>query len=140
VTEKPVKTPLAVVSAPTALAGSPVALPPLPPRDLGASGLALWTAIQNEYRIGDAGGIELLLQVAEASDRLAGLRARIEADGEVVVTRSGPKSHPALREELSLRSFICRTLGRLGVTNEPLKPVGRPPNGGLGWRGPQHGN
>jgi hypothetical protein len=95
------------------------------PRASWASGTALWNSIQSEFRISDAGGVELLLQACEASDRLAGLRARIEADGEVITTRGGPKAHPALREELAGRAFIVRTLVRLGVTDQPLKPVGR---------------
>jgi hypothetical protein len=136
--EKPAKTPLAIVGAPASVVGAPGTVPPPPPRDLGASGLGLWNSIQGEYRISDAGGVELLMQACQAADRLAGLVARIAEDGEVIVTRSGPKSHPLIREETSLRGFLCRTLGKLGVTDQPLKSVGRPPNGGLGWRGPQH--
>jgi hypothetical protein len=133
--EKSAKTPLAIVGPPAPVVGAPVPVPP-PPRELGASGLALWNSIQGEYRISDAGGIELLLQACQAADRLAGLAARIAEDGEVIVTRGGPKAHPAIREELALRAFIVRTLVRLGVTDQPLKLVGRPPTGGLGWRGP----
>jgi hypothetical protein len=135
--EKP-KTPLGIVTAPAPVVGAPGTVPPPPPRELGASGLALWDSIQTEFRIGDAGGIELLLQACQAADRVAGLAARIAEDGEVIVTRGGPRAHPAIREELALRAFIVRTLVRLGVTDQPLKLVGRPPNGGLGWRGPQH--
>jgi hypothetical protein len=134
--EKTAKTPLTIVAGPAAVGGAPAAVPPPPPRDLGASGTALWNSIQREFRIGDAGGVELLLQACEASDRIAGLRARIEADGEVITTRAGPKAHPALRDELAGRAFIVRTLVRLGVTDQPVKPVGRPPNSGVGWRGP----
>jgi hypothetical protein len=98
-----------------------------PPRKLGERGLSLWNAVQSEYRIDDAGGIELLAQACAASDRVEALAERINADGEVVQTRSGPKAHPALRDELAGRAFICRTLERLGVTLETVKPIGRPP-------------
>ena len=43
--------------------------------------------------------------------------------------RGAPKEHPAVKSELQLRAFICRTLSRLGVTDEPTKPVGRPGQG-----------
>jgi hypothetical protein len=138
--EKITKPPFAIVTAPAPVVGAPVAVPPPPPRDLGPSGMALWNRIQTEFRIADAGGIELLMQACEAADRLAGLAARIAEDGEVIVTRSGPKSHPLIREETSLRGFLCRTLVRLGVTDMPVKAVGRPPNGGTGWRGTHHGD
>jgi len=98
-----------------------------PPRKLGEHGLCLWNAVQSEYRIDDAGGIELLAQACAASDRVEALAERINADGEVVQTRSGPKAHPALRDELAGRAFVCRTLERLGVTLETVKPIGRPP-------------
>jgi hypothetical protein len=120
---------------PLAIVGSSSATGPEPPRKLGESGLALWRAIQAEFRIHDVGGVELLLQACSMQDRVAAMAARIDADGEVVHTKVGPKEHPLLRSELQGRSFIVRTLGRLGVTDEILKPVGRPPVGGIGWRG-----
>ena len=132
------KQPLAVVGAPASCGSGPGPVPP-PPRELGQSGLQLWSAVRGEFHISDAGGVELLLQACQASDRLAALAARIEADGEVVTTAGGGlKAHPGLREETSLRSFICRTLARLGILDQPLQPVGRPPTGGLGWRVTRH--
>lgn len=104
-----------------------------PPRKLGHHGLSLWNSVQNAYRIDDAGGIELLAQCCAAQDRVEALAARISTDGEVVNTRAGPKAHPALRDELAGRAFIVRTLERLGLNIETIKPVGRPSKG---WRGP----
>src|SRR5262245_37006411 len=104
-----------------------------PPRSLGQHGLSLWNSVQNAYRIDDVGGIELLAQACEASDRVAALAERISHDGEVVDTRAGPRAHPALRDELAGRAFIVRTLERLGLNLEPVKPIGRP--SGAGWRG-----
>ena len=95
---------------------------------------ALWNSIQTEYRIGDAGGVELLLQAAGAADRLAALGALISEQGEIVATAAGPKAHPGLKEELAFGGLSFRTLGRLGVTNEPVSSVGRPP-ATVGWRG-----
>jgi hypothetical protein len=93
---------------------------------------ALWNAIQSEFHISDVGGIELLTQCCAAKDRVDALAEQIDADGEIIRTKTGPKAHPLLREELSTRSFICRTLQRLGITDEPIKPMGRPPRG---WKG-----
>jgi hypothetical protein len=122
----PRKPPLSLVD-PTPTTG------PRPPRPLGPAGRALWDRIQGEFGIADCGGIELLQQVCEASDRLQRLGELIAADGEIIHTRDGLKAHPALRDEISLRGFICRTLSKLGITNEPLKSVGRP-SSIVGWK------
>lgn len=128
--EKPQKPGMAIVP-------NQAATPPEPPRKLGAPGLALWTTVQKEFRIYDVGGVELLLQACAMADRVEAMAAQIDADGEVVHTKAGPREHPLLRSELQGRSFIVRTLGRLGVTDEVIRPVGRPPSGGLGvtWKG-----
>ena len=102
--------------------GVPVATP----TDLGASGAELWRAITSEYDIADIGGRTLLAQLCKAHDRAESCRAAIERDGELVVTRGGSKEHPLIRAELQNRAFICRTLMRLGISYEPVKPIGRP--------------
>jgi hypothetical protein len=107
-----------------------------PPRALGAHGMGLWNRIQAEYRIEDTGGIELLTQACQALDRAEALAAAIARDGEVIHTRTGvPKTHPAVKDELACRAFVVRTLERLGLNVEAIKPtIGRPPNS-TGWRG-----
>jgi hypothetical protein len=50
-----------------------------PSRQLGEHGLALWNRIQAEYRIDDAGGIELLAQRCAAADRAEALPSRSPA-------------------------------------------------------------
>jgi hypothetical protein len=106
-----------------------------PPRELGRYGMALWRSVQQAYRIDDAGGTELLAQACAAADRVEALAERINVDGEVVSTRAGPKAHPALRDELAGRAFIVRTLERLGLNVETVKPLGRPSKGWGGSRG-----
>jgi hypothetical protein len=118
--------PLTVVDATTT--GTP------PPRKLGRHGLALWNDIMAEYLIQDRGGIELLAQACGAQDRLEALREAIDRDGPTVRTRNGPRAHPALRDELACRAFIVRTLERLGLNVEAIKPVGHPTRP-LGWTG-----
>src|SRR5262245_2788485 len=99
---------------------------PESPRTLGQHGLSLWTRIQREYAVSDAGGVELLCLACEAIDRVRMLREEIARDGAVVRLRNGGvKEHPALRAEIACMSFITRTLARLGLDVEPVKPVGR---------------
>ena len=112
------KPPLTIVgSTPTGIA---------PPRKLGEHGMAPWNAVHAEYRIDDRGGIELLAQACAAADRAEALAACVERDGETIKTRTGLRIHPAVREELACRAFICRTLERLGLNVETIKAPGRP--------------
>jgi hypothetical protein len=106
-----------------------------PPRPLGAHGMKLWQRVLAEYQIDDVGGIELLAQACQSLDRAEALAARIAQDGEVIYVKAGPRAHPAIKDELACRAFICRTLQRLGLNLEQIKPPGRP-GGGLGviWR------
>jgi hypothetical protein len=88
------------------------------------------------YRIDDVGGQELLFQACAMADRVTALRARIDADGEILITRGGVmKEHPGLRGELAGRAFIVKTLRNLGLDVEPVRPtVGRPGGGvGVAW-------
>ena len=106
-----------------------------PPRPLGKYGGELWRRVQVEYGITDIGGIELLALAAQTLDRAEMLAERIIADGAVIYTKSGPKAHPAVKDELGCRSFVVRTLQRLGLNVEAIKPVGRPSGGiGISWK------
>jgi hypothetical protein len=95
----------------------------LPPRPLGAHGMALWRAVTAEYTIQDAGGVELLCQACQAADRVEALAAQISQDGEVVRTRAGARSHPGLKDEVQLRAFIVRTIEKLGLNFEAVRPT-----------------
>lgn len=109
-----------------------------PPRTLGHHGANLWHRIMTEYDIADAGGRELLALACQQLDRAEALKAQIDAEGEVIQTRNGPKDHPALRHELAARAFIAKTLHRLGLNFEPVRPSpGRPSGGNIGWQPPE---
>src|SRR4029453_10466769 len=99
--EKPPKPTLAVI-------GPTSSTPPEPPRKLGKPGTTLWITVQNEFRVQDVGGVELLMQACAMQDRVEAMAAQIDADGEVVHTKAGPREHPLLRSELQGRSFIVR--------------------------------
>jgi hypothetical protein len=115
------KTPLTLVG--------PGATGVVPPRKLGKHGAALWAAVQKEYAIVDIGGTELLAQACGATDRLEAIAESISTEGELIHSRNGMRANPLIREETALRAFICRALQKLGITQEPIKPIGRPP----GW-------
>jgi hypothetical protein len=117
------KQPLTLVSPGSTGAG--------PPRPLGQHGTALWNAVTAEYRIEDAGGVELLAQACAASDRVEALAQEINTDGEIIRTRTGARAHPGLKDEIALRAFIVRTIERLGLNFEAVRPgAGRPPGRG----------
>src|SRR3954470_22416165 len=99
-----------------------------PPRTLGEHGSNLWRSVTSEYGIEDAGGIELLVQACSALDRAEECAGHIASDGVVIrIKGGGLKEHPLLKHEIAARSFVVRTLSRLGLDVEAIKPVGRPP-------------
>jgi hypothetical protein len=104
-----------------------------PSRPLGKHGSSLWHRILTEYQLEDAGGLELLLLACEQLDRCEVMRAQIDKEGEVLPTRNGVREHPLLRYELQARAFVGKTLLKLGLNVEPLRPLpGRP----AGWMPP----
>src|SRR5262245_49431494 len=95
----------------------------VPQRNLGEHGTSLWHQIMSEYEITDAAGLQLLTQACLACERAERLRNQINRDGEVVRVRNGMlRAHPALQQELANRTFVVKTLQRLGLTDEPLHP------------------
>ncbi len=112
----------------TVIGASPQPNPLAPPSGLGEAGRKLWRAIHADFEITDAGGLEMLAQICAAADRVAEYAAVIERDGAVVhIKGGGLKDHPLLRHEVSLRSFIVRSLHRLGLDIIPARhEIGRP--------------
>jgi hypothetical protein len=116
------------------LVGTAPATGPQPPRPLDKYGRSLWSRVLSEYEITDASGVEYLTQACEGLDLIGELREQIARDGAVVLVRGVPKAHPALRDLLAAKAFVTRTLGRLNLDTEAIKPIGRPAGRG-GWRG-----
>ena len=99
-----------------------------PPATLGETGTTLWRSITGEYQIEDSGGLAMLEQACRAADRAKECSDIIAADGSMISTKHGPKDHPLLRHELAARSFVVRTIARLGLDVEPIRSgPGRPP-------------
>jgi hypothetical protein len=102
-----------------------------PPRQLGPHGTNLWNGILSEFEVRDRAGLELLAQAAACLDRAESLAEGIAADGAVIRTRAGVRSHPSVKDEIQARTAVVRILQRLGVTEEPLRPgPGHPPGKG----------
>lgn len=119
-------------SVPLSLVPLPAATTADPPANLGSAGTNLWRSILSQYDIRDSGGLALLEQAAFANDRAERLRVEIDAAGEILHTHKGPREHPGLKAELASRAFVTRTLVKLGLHVEPVRPsVGRPPSS---WR------
>jgi hypothetical protein len=112
----------------------PVAIEP--PGKLGDVGLSLWRDIVSCYEFSDRASYETLFQACAAADRAAKLRDLIDEAGEVVWIKGVVRDHPALKHEIANRSFVVRTLARLGLDLEPVRAgPGRPPRGiGITWK------
>src|SRR5262245_20035393 len=105
-----------------------------PPRPLGVHGSQLWDRVTCEYRIDDVVGREILAGACEALDRAELCKEQILRDGPINTGPGGhPRENPAMRHELQCRSFISKSLTRLGLDGEPPRSgPGRPPSGGTG--------
>lgn len=107
---------------------APAPAGPPPPKSLGAIGRSLWADIVSVYEFADRASYETLAQACAAADRAEACRVQIDADGELLKTKTGLRDHPLLRHEIASRSFVVRTLARLGLDLEPVRGgPGRPP-------------
>jgi hypothetical protein len=99
-----------------------------PPPGLREAGRNLWNQVLSEYQFQDAAGRTMLALACQSLDRAERLRARIDADGEVLTNpRTGTmRSHPGIRDEVACRAFTVKTLTTLGLNYEALKTLGRP--------------
>jgi hypothetical protein len=107
-----------------------------PPVTLGPVGRELWGRIHRDFVVDDASGLEMLFQVCSAADLASDYAATIARDGGPAVrTKSGIKEHPLVRHELAARSFVVRSLHRLGFdVVAPRNELGRPSGDGA-YRG-----
>jgi hypothetical protein len=93
-----------------------------PPRTLGRHGRSLWDRIQSEYDVSD-----MLAQACAALDLAEQLHTEVERDGAVIRIGGVIKAHPAIKDAIAARSFVVRTLVKLGLNFEPVRQsVGRP--------------
>jgi hypothetical protein len=101
---------------------------PAPPLPLGKVGMKLWADIVGAYKFADRASYECLFQAASAADRAEACRQQIAQDGVVIEAKGGGlREHPLVPHELQARSFVVRSLAKLGLDLEPIRSVGRPP-------------
>jgi hypothetical protein len=84
-------------------------------------------AVTKEYGIEDCGGVEMLCQACQGLDNAESYAEQIKRDGPVIRSKVGLRDHPLIKHELAARAFVVRTLQRLGLDVEAIKPIGRPP-------------
>ena len=102
--------------------------PLAPPASLAAAGVQLWQDLHRDFVLDDSGTHQMLLRICEAADSLASYDEQVERDGPTIRTKTGMREHPLLKHQLATRSFIVRSLHRLGLDIEPTRSVvGRPP-------------
>jgi hypothetical protein len=71
--------------------------------------------------------IKCWLRICEAADSLGVIDSEIARDGPTIRTASGLREHPLLKLQLATRSFIVRSLLRLGLDIiPPRNEIGRP--------------
>src|SRR5262249_38524710 len=79
-----------------------------PPRDLGASGRALWRDVQVQYSITDAAGLALLAVACRALDRMAEAHAETAAEGLMIVATG--RANPAIKIEVDARNHASSAM------------------------------
>ena len=95
------------------------------PKELGPEGKKLWKHLADQFDIGSAE--PLLLMLCSVQDRLVEVRAAITASGVVLVDG---KKNPLLATEAQLMAEfvkIWKTLGLADLPSEEKRSPGRPP-------------
>lgn len=97
----------------------------IPPGHLGPAGAAFYEEVLSTYHVDDVVGRQLLIQAAEAVDRLAAARDLLARDGIVAYDGSGNlRVHPAVRIEKDANQTLRVALRQLRLDIEPPHLVG----------------
>jgi hypothetical protein len=87
-----------------------------------------WHDIHSEYDIGDRAGLIILYNACAALDRAEALAEAIKKDGPMIYTKNGGvQVNSGIKLKIAARSFVTRSLQRLGLNFEPVRGPGRPP-------------
>jgi hypothetical protein len=69
----------------------------------------------------------MLRNACAALDRAERCASLISKQGELIrAGKGGLKENPLLRSEIANRSFVVKTLEKLGINHQPIRQVGRP--------------
>jgi phage terminase small subunit len=94
--------------------------PDAAPAHLGPAGAELWRRLIHDFSLRDSAARALLQTACECTDRLAQIRAAIDADGASVTDRFGQrKPHGLLAAERDARSGFLQAMKGLGLTGAP---------------------
>lgn len=99
------------------------------PEHLSLEAKSLWDAVLSDYILEPAD--QAILKVGlENYDRAQSCREAIDREGVTITDPSGRvRAHPALQAEKQALSVYLQAFRLLGLNEEPVKPVGRPPRG-----------
>lgn len=101
---------------------------PRTPTGLDAPGRKLWASIVADFEM----AVHELAQLEEAArirDRIAQLRALVDAEGLMLESSQGSRLHPAIAETRQQQLALARLLATLGVP--PLAEDALPPARGV---------
>ena len=74
-----------------------------------------WKRVQEEFRIEDSAGLEVLTQAGRALDRMTEAADKVFHDGMLVVDRwHQQKAHPAVKIEIDCRNSFLSCMRLLG--------------------------
>jgi len=101
---------------------------PKPPASLSPAAKKRWRALQEEFDIVDAAGLQLLEVGFIAWDTMQKAQAILDEEGLVVEsdTTGVKRAHPAVAVLKESRASYLKALSMLNLDIQPPGPIGRP--------------
>lgn len=84
------------------------------PAGLDAAGRKLWRSVASEYEMTEHEAAQLE-EACRVRDRIAQLRALVDAEGLMLASSQGSRLHPAIAETRQQQLALARLLATLGV-------------------------
>lgn len=95
------------------------------PSGLKSPGKKLWLAVTGEFELSEH-ELAQLEEACRVRDRIAGLRAQVDADGIMLPSSQGSRLHPAIAETRQQQLALARLLATLavpGLDDDSLPPA-----------------
>ncbi len=111
--------------------------PPRPPTGTGAAGRRLWVSVVSDYEM-DEHELAVLTEATRTVDLLDELQRAVDADGVLVSSPQGERTHPGVVELRQQRIALARLLAALRLPQgaEGDQQQGARPQRRVGVRGP----